>query len=292
MPSRKFTPDPEAAKEKRDAAMARLTAGVEAIQTSDGFREYLAVAAKFHQYSFHNQIMIWSQAPESTRVAGFNAWKELGRTVRKGEKGIAIFAPMMFKARETDDVAEDGETSTRDGTRIGFRLVYVFDISQTDGDDLPSINYQHTQGETAGALWTQIEQVAAALNVTIGADTEHAHASANGYYVPRERRIWVDPALTLDGKVSTVLHELAHALDYDAHAEQARTFDYATHRGERETVAEAVAYVAAEHFGLDTSEESFTYVAHWSKEPKVLKARMSEIQKLADALIVKLEAAA
>lgn len=286
---RRFTPDPEAAQEKRSAAMARLEAGIERIQTSEGFREYLKVASKFHAYSFNNQVLIWSQMPEASRVAGFHAWQDMGRTVRKGEHGIAIFAPMTFKAHDEDELGRAAiGTET---TRTGFRLVYVFDISQTDGDDLPSLDYHHTQGETAGALWVQVERTAAAQNVTIGADAEHAHGSANGYYVPRERRIWHDPALTLDGKVSTVLHELAHVLDYDAHKEEARTFDYQTHRGERETVAESVAYIVADFFGLDTAEESFTYVAHWSREPKVLKARMSEIQKLADALINALEAA-
>jgi len=284
--TRRFTPDPEAAQAKRDAAMERLSAGVEAIQTSEGFREYLKVAAKFHQYSFNNQILIWSQMPDASRVAGFNTWKDAGRIVRKGEKGIAIFAPMIFKAKdaEPDEIPRE--------TRTGFRLVYVFDISQTDGDDLPSLGYKHTEGETAHELWARIEQVAADKAISMSSDADNGHGGAHGYYVPRERRIWHDPALTLDGRVSTVLHELAHSLDYDAHEAEARTFDYQTHRGERETVAEAVAYIAAEHYGLDTSEEAFTYVATWAREPKVLKARMSEIAKLADALIVALEAVA
>lgn len=283
--SRRFTLDPEAAQAKRADALARLEAGIERIQTSEGFRAYLAVASRFHAYSFNNQVLIWSQMPDATRVAGFHAWQSMGRTVRKGEHGIAIFAPMMLKTREDGD-------DEHESTRVGFRLVYVFDQSQTEGDDLPALGYRHTEGETAGELWAQVEHVAASLNVTIGADEAHAHRSANGYYVPRDRRIWHDPALTLDGKVSTVLHELAHVMDYDAHADEARTFDYQAHRGERETVAESVAYIVADHFGLDTAEESFTYVAHWSREPKVLKARMGEIQKLSDALIVALDAAA
>src|SRR3990170_101339 len=100
---RRFTPDPEAAHEKRSAAMARLEAGIERIQTSEGFREYLKVASKFHAYSFNNQVLIWSQMPDASRVAGFHAWQEMGRTVRKGEHGIAIFAPMTFKVRDDED---------------------------------------------------------------------------------------------------------------------------------------------------------------------------------------------
>jgi antirestriction protein ArdC len=288
MSSRKFTRDPEVAAQKRADAISRLEAGLDAVTTSEGYRAWLRAASKFHQYSFSNQIAIAIQRPDATRVAGFKTWLELKRSVRKGAKGIQIIVPHVVKAKQEDhDAGEDAATPKRDG--ISFGLGYVFDVSDTDGEELPTLGYKHTEGETAGALWGRVLAVAVDRGYKLETDDRDAHG-ASGYFNPRSSEIWYRSTLSLDGSVSTVLHELAHAFDYAAHAERAESFDYVDHRGDRETVAESVAYIAADHFGLNTDGETFTYLASWAKDKAVLKARMGEIQKLADALINALEA--
>jgi antirestriction protein ArdC len=291
MTKRHGTTDPEAAQRKRAEALSRMEAAIEAVTTSDGFRDWLRTAAKFHHYSFGNQLLIAVQRPDATRVAGFRAWLELGRHVRKGSHGIQIIVPFgaRKRAESDDDDDEDGADSDRRRSSIGFGVGYVFDVSDTDGDELPTLGYAHTEGETAGELWQRIQAVAAELGTPIRSDERQT--SATGYFDPHKGEIWHRPDLSTDGRASTVLHELAHVLDWRAHAAAGDPFDYRDHRGERETVAEAVAYVAADHFELDTGAETFTYVASWAHDVKVLKARMGEIQRLADALITALEGA-
>jgi antirestriction protein ArdC len=281
-----YTPDPEAARVRRTEAFARLEAGVESVTTDEGFRAWLRAASRFHKYSFGNQLLIAFQRPDATRVAGFRAWQDLGRHVVKGAKGIQILVPHVRKVTEDADEAET-ETETR--AAVSFGVGYVFDVSDTDGEPLPALDYQHTEGDTAHELWGRIEAVAQAHGWRITSDERMIAAS--GYFDIRTSAIWHQPALSLDGRASTVLHEMAHALDYDAHRDRAESFDYRAHRGERETVAEAVAYVAADHFGLDTGTETFAYVASWARDKATLKARMGEIQTLSDRLITQLEAA-
>jgi hypothetical protein len=280
-----YTPDPEAARVRRTEAFARLEAGVESVTTDEGFRAWLRAASRFHQYSFGNQLMIAFQRPEATRVAGFRAWQELGRHVVKGAKGIQILVPHVRKVKD-DDVDVVG---TEPRAAVSFGVGYVFDVSDTDGEPLPALDYRHTEGDTAGELWERVEAVAQAHGWRITSDERTI--AATGYYDPRTGEIWHQPSLSLDGRASTVLHEMAHALDYAAHRDRAESFDYRAHRGERETVAEAVAYVAADHFGLDTGTETFAYVAAWAQDKTALKARMGEIQTLADLLITELESA-
>jgi hypothetical protein len=281
-----YTPDPEAARVRRTEAFARLEAGVESVTTDEGFRAWLRAASRFHSYSFGNQLLIAFQRPDATRVAGFRAWSDLGRYVRKGAKGIQILVPHVRKA--TDD--EDGETKTR--SAVSFGVGYVFDVSDTDGEPLPALDYRHTEGDTSGELWARVEAVAAGFGVPLRSDDRPGtRESTNGYFDPMKGEIWSRPTLSTDGRVSTVLHELAHVLDYRAHADTGDPFAYREHRGERETVAEAVAYVAADHFGLDTGTETFAYVAAWAQDKTALKARMGEIQTLADLLITELESA-
>lgn len=291
MSKRYVTADPEAAQRKRAEAIGRMEAAIEAVTTSEGFAAWLRTAAKFHSYSFGNQLQIAIQRPDATRVAGFRAWLELGRHVRKGAHGIQILVPFARKGA-ADDAGDDDEPGERAARRpMSFGVGYVFDVSDTDGEPLPTLGYVHTEGETAGELWARVAAVADGLGVPLRSDERPVRDGMNGYFDPHKGEIWHRPTLSTDGRVSTVLHELAHVLDWRAHAAAGDPFDYREHRGERETVAEAVAYVAADHFGLDTGAETFTYVASWARDVKVLKARMGEIQHLADALIVALEGA-
>jgi antirestriction protein ArdC len=275
---------------KTSEALSRLETGVAAIQSSDDFKQYLQVAARFHRYSFNNQILIAVQRPEATKVAGYRAWQELGRQVRKGAKGIQILVPFVPRTKDTSDDDAAPAPKLRAGSAMRFGVGYVFDVADTEGDELPALDYQHTQGETAHDLWRRALGVASQNGCTI--TNEGEHTTATGYYNPATRTIWHQDSLSLDGRVSTVLHELAHMFDHDAHQAAGASFDYVNHRGERETVAEAVAYVAGLHFGLDTSRETFTYVATWARDGATLKARLGEIQTLANTLIAALETVA
>lgn len=290
MANRQFTPDPEAAQRKRQEAIDRLTHGLETVATSDGFRAWLRTASKFHSYSFGNQILIWIQRPDATRVAGFRAWSDVGRYVRKGAKGISIMVPHVYKARPADDDADDADAATA-RPRVRFGIGYVFDVADTDGAELPTLGYQMIEGETSGELWQRIAAVADGLGVPLACDARPVRDGIEGYFDPLKGEIWYRPELTLDGRSATVLHELGHVLDHRAHADAGEPFDYRNHRGDRETVAEAVAYVAADHFGLDTGSASFTYLASWARDQAVLKARLGEIQAISDRLITALEGA-
>lgn len=284
--SKRFSPDPEAARAKRAEALARLEAGIAAIQDSDSFKSYLRMAARFHHYSFRNQLLIAMQRPDATRVAGFHAWKDLGRSVKKGAKGIAIIVPRTYGKRTAEQTMAESVRAQEDETDepgVYFATGYVFDVSDTEGEDLPNLDYRHTTGATAHELWGRIERYVAAHNLAI--TSEPREQGPTGFYQPATRTIWHDPTLQLDGRASTVLHELAHSID--PHSEIAS--DYAAHRGERETVAEAVAFIVASHFGLDTAGESFVYVAKWSADRETFKRALAQIQQLSDTLITDLE---
>lgn len=259
-------------------ALERMEAAIDAIHNSDDFKRFLKVAAAFHRYSFGNQLLIAAQMPDATRVAGYRTWRKLGRQVRKGEHGITIIVPHTYKGtRLVDD--EGNEQPGK--PRVYFGSGHVFDVSQTDGEPLPQI-YQHTAGETQAALFERARSFANSRGIGIDIDASGQSTGANGYFDPRARRIWIDEALDTDGRTSTLLHELAHALD--PHTGEAG--DYQQHRGERETVAEAASYVVAEHFGFDVSAESFAYVAIWSTGDKaVFKRALTDIQKISAEMI-------
>ena len=122
--------------EKRSQLVAQLRQGIEQVKDSKRFAEYLAFAGRFHHYSFNNRILIWAQRPGASQVAGFQSWKQLGRHVRKGEKGIAILAPMTFKP-EVEQAGPEAEDVGATRAVVGFRVVHVFDVSQTEGEALP-----------------------------------------------------------------------------------------------------------------------------------------------------------
>lgn len=255
-------------------ALERLEAAIEAIQTSDDFRRYLKTAAMFHRYSFGNQLLIAAQHPGATRVAGYKTWQKLNRQVRKGERGIKIIVPFVKAVRDADS------DETRRTVRF-FGTGTVFDVSQTDGEPLPTLNYQHTEGETQGALFERAQVFAQARGLTVEVSDNDRGTGAYGFFDRRAALIWLKASSDLDGRTSTLLHELAHALDEKC----AIDGEYAAHRGERETVAEAAAYVVAQHFGFDTSTETFTYVATWARDKATFKAALADIQKISAQMI-------
>ena len=270
MTSRKFTRDPEAAAAKRSALVASLEDGFTRCQDSGEYKAYLDVAAKFHNYSINNQMLIWMQRPHAQRVAGFHTWLSLGRAVRKGEKGISIMAPMTY----SKTVERDGEEV--DETRIAFRSVAVFDIAQTDGDDLPEAPVTRLAGDDELGLYDELATIAAAENLPITRE-EQPGQEANGYYNRARGLIWVSPELVPTMAAKTLCHELAHHFGGSDCTRQ-----------ENETIAESVAYLVLGHFGIDASDYSFGYLACWT-DAKTFKAKLADIHATANQIIERIE---
>lgn len=244
--------------------IADLDAGVRDLFASDRWRSYLEFLAKFHRYSANNTIAIYLQRPTASLAASFSDWRRRGRKVRKGEHGIKILAPHTIK--DVDD--ETGEIKQR----LGFHLAYCFDVSQTDGKDLPEGPARQLTGSVDGYahIWDTLLAVSP-VPVSIEPIED---CDANGYYSHTDQRI--------------VVHEIAHAL---LHAKGAKEAD--ADRSTREVQAESVAYVVCRALGLDTSDYSFGYVAGWSadKELKALKASLDAIVRTSDKIIKAFEPA-
>lgn len=276
----RFKANKEAAQQKQTEALAKLEEGITALATSGDWQEYLAFQSRFHQYSFRNIVMIYEQMPEASRVAGYRVWQKLGRQVRKGETGITIFAPVTRKIEDKD---------SGDSKRIisGFKTATVFDVSQTDGEDLPDI-CSPIQGDDAG-LFDALTDFAHAQGFT----TQFDSAGPNGvcHFAPGGIEITINPLLSPLHQAKTMAHELGHALLHSAQ-------QYREHNDSSvlELEAESVAFVVLNCMGLDSGDYSFAYVSDWAdgtdEAIAQLKESGSRIQKAAKDIISAVEAAA
>ena len=252
----------------------KIDDGVKAVFESDKYKDCLRYMSKFTNYSAGNCILIMLQKPEASLVAAFGKWKQLGRTVNKGEKGIAILAPMTFrnKQSENEDEEEQDEAETR---TLGFRKVYVFDVSQTSGEPVP----EYVSDLDEDIEEEHVEAVISAVRSVTGlpVDVEEISGGAKGYYSHSEQRIVIQAGLSGAQAVKTAIHECAHALLHDPD-KNLPTAD--TTRSDKEVQAESVAYIVASRYGLDTSEYSFPYIASWShgKQLEQLNRFLNEIQ--------------
>jgi len=254
----------------QDAALLRLEQAVGAIHDSESFRRWLDISSRFHTYSLGNQILIAFQRPDATYVAGFHAWLKLGRHVRRGETGIRIMVPHVRKV--TND---EGQEERR---VFGFGTGVVFDVTQTDGEPLPEHVVPRLEGEGGAALWEGLQHFAATEGVSVTvAEPEQLPADVMGYYESQAKAIVVG-AHSQSQKTKTLAHELGHHI--------ARIDD----RAANECIAEGIAYVVCAHFGLDTGERSFPYVAGWAREPDVLKGVLGTIQSASATIINGVEA--
>ncbi|MGP1346142.1 MAG: ArdC family protein [Phycisphaerales bacterium] len=244
---------------------------------------FLRVMGRFHRYSLGNLLLILCQRPDATRVAGFHTWRSLGRTVRKGEKGIAILAPMRLKPRKDDK--SKGSTSAEndsgeDKACIRFRVVHVFDISQTDGDPLPEpARIGGDPGEALACLEHAITSSGIVLN------TVDTLGNADG--VSRGGTIEVREGLSDAVRFSVLVHEWAHELLHHAGKD-----DPAVERPSktvRETEAEAVAFVVSHSIGLDTNTASADYIRMYAGDPNTLAASLDRIQRTACTIIEAIE---
>lgn len=293
--------DPKAAAEARKAEMEAMTAklenGVKDVFSSDGYKEYLNFCAKLPRYSVNNQILIMLQKPEATMCQSFGGWKDMNRHVKKGEKGIRILAPAPYKMeREQDKLDGNGKAILdKDGEPVkekvevtinAFKPVSTFDISQTEGDPIPTIGVAELTGSVEGykTLLEAIQDV-----VPVPVTFENIESGAKGYFHLEENRIAVQEGMSEAQTVKTIIHEAAHQA---LHSKEA--FDSSAEKkskNQKETEAESVAYVVCQHYGIDTSDYSFAYVATWSegKEVPELKASLDTIRRTASDLIVKID---
>lgn len=268
MTSCKFKPNAEIAQQKKQDALDKLTKGIEQLLNSGDWHKYLQTQAKFHRYSFNNCLLILMQRPDAAQVAGFNAWKQMGRNVKKGEKGISILAPLVRSVESS----EDGSTER---TLSGFRTVAVFDIEQTEGDPLPEVCHS-LQGDDQG-LFNLLQ----AFATNIGIPVNVRELAVNGfcrYDQGKPIEIAINEKLAPLHKAKSLAHELAHALAHNPK-------EYGEHRGDMELEAESTAYVILNHFGLDSAAYSFGYVADWQRSAdKDLKGTLEQIKSSAQVI--------
>ena len=280
----------------------RLEAGIQALFESEQYKAYLTAMSKFHNYSFNNTLLIAMQKPDASLVAGFGKWRDdFERHVKRGEKGIKILAPSPYKVKKQMEkidpatqkpvIGADGKpvTEEREIEIPAFRVVTVFDVSQTEGKEIPDIAVSELTGsvEQYQDFFTALEK---ASPVPIA--FENIKGGAHGYYHLEEKRIAIAEGMSELQTLKTAIHEIAHAklhaIDKDAPAiEQADRPDRRT----REVQAESVAYAVCQHYGLDTSDYSFGYVAGWSsgQELSELKASLETIRKAANELITDID---
>lgn len=274
----------------------RLEQGITELFDSERYKEYLQVMSKFHNYSFNNTLLIAMQKPDASLIAGFNAWKNnFGRNVMRGEKGIRILAPSPYKIRQevekkdpqTGKTVTDSNgkpvTETKEIQIPAYKVVAVFDVSQTEGRELPSISANELTGDVE-----QYEDFFAALEKTspVPMGFEKIEGGAHGYYHLEEKRIAIDEGMSQLQNLKTAIHEIAHAKLHDIDLNAPEQPDRPDRRT-REVQAESIAYTVCQHYGLDTSDYSFGYVAGWSsgRELAELKTSLETIRATAAEII-------
>ncbi|MBU6428678.1 MAG: ImmA/IrrE family metallo-endopeptidase [Cyanobacteria bacterium REEB65] len=264
-------------------AMAKLEEGIKALTSSDAWERYLRMQAAFHRYSFSNTVLIYSQMPDATRVAGIRTWNKLGRSVIKGQKAIWILAPVAVGKKADQDL--DGDDADETQRRVvAFRPVPVFDLSQTEGDELPSPVCMLT-GNTSSQLFEHLATFSEKRGCPL--TVEAISGGANGFFDPTANRIVVREGLAPDHACKTLAHEIAHSILH-------RDLEiYREHRGDCELEAESASFVVLAHHGINAGQYSFGYVSSWQgggeAAIKALKASAQRIQVTAKAIIDSIE---
>ncbi|MFC1915214.1 ArdC-like ssDNA-binding domain-containing protein [Chloroflexota bacterium] len=278
LPDYSFAIEPEVKERKIDEVLKKLKEGVIDIQESGNFKQFLLTMSKFHDYSIGNLILIMMQKPEASRVAGFKTWKDLGRFVKKGEKGIAILAPCMPPKGQKTEPKEDEEEEIN-VSPIYFKVVHVFDISQTEGEALPEFDVPALTGEANEELFERIMVVTRVQGLDVSFDSRpHQDPAIKGMYSGKS--IWVRPEESRAQQLKTLLHEVAHYYSENV---------FRIPRRDAETIAESVAFTVGAHFGFDSGTRSFSYVALWAEDKKVLEANLAAIRKVSTKMFDALE---
>ena len=293
--------DAKTEKQKVQEITEKLEQGIKELFESEKYKTYLNTMSKFHNYSFNNTMLIAMQKPDATLVAGFKAWqKNFDRHVKKGEKGIRILAPAPYKIKEEQEKLDPvtGEIMLdKNGMPIteeveikipAFRVVPVFDVSQTDGKELPDIGVN----ELSGSVEDYEDFMQALTEVSpVPITYEDIEGEAKGYFHTTDHRITIQEGMSQSQTVKTAIHEVAHAKLHDRERNQDIDKVLDKDRNTKEVEAESVAYTVCQHFGIDTSDYSFGYIAGWSsdRDMKELKSSLDTIRKTASELITGIE---
>lgn len=296
--------DERTEKQKVQEITDKLEEGLKELFESEKYKTYLSTMSKFHNYSFNNTLLIAMQKPEATLVAGYKAWqKNFERHVNKGEKAIRILAPAPYKIKEERDKLDPvtGEMMFDENgmpqkeqvevTIPAFRAVSVFDVSQTDGKPIPELEAQELLSTVEGYE----DFVQALMNVApVPIGFEDIPGDSKGYFHTEEKRIAVQENMSESQTLKTMVHEVAHSMLHNKEINRDDlTEEPAKDRNTKEVEAESVAYTVCQHFGIDTSDYSFGYIAGWSsgKDMKELKSSLDTIRKTASELITGIEGA-
>ncbi len=261
---------PEEAKKIASDALATLSGHLKAGR-SDQLIAYLAAMGRFHRYSINNLFLILSQCPDAQHVAGFQTWKQLGRWVRKGEKGIVILAPMLLRPKEE---AEAGTTTSEKPVKpfLRFRAVYVFDVSQTDGEPLPET--VRFAGDPSGHL-DRLKRIVAQSGITL----RYGDLPPGALGVSRGGSIGIQPGLPPAEEFAVLVHEFAHErLHHGNDRPNSKTI--------RETEAEAIAFVVATGIGLNAATASSDYISLYDGDSETLAASLDRIQRTATEILI------
>ena len=286
-------------KQKVQEITEKLEQGIKELFESEKYKTYLNTMSKFHNYSFNNTMLIAMQKPDATLVAGFKDWqKNFDRHVKKGEKGIRILAPAPYKIKEERDkidpvtqellLDKDGNPQKEEVeiTIPAFRAVSVFDLSQTDGKPIPELTAKELLSDVEG-YQDMIRAVEAISPVPI--ELEEIAGDSKGYYDREAKRIAVQENMSESQTLKTMIHEVAHSKLHSKEVEQDEQMR--KDRNTKEVEAESVAYTVCQHFGVDTSDYSFGYIAGWSsgRDTKELRSSMDTIRRTASELITGIE---
>ena len=286
-------------KQKVQEITEKLEQGIKELFESEKYKTYLNTMSKFHNYSFNNTMLIAMQKPDATLVAGFKAWqKNFDRHVKKGEKGIRILAPAPYKIKEERDkidpvtqellLDKDGNPQKEEVeiTIPAFRAVSVFDVAQTDGKPIPELAAKEFLSDVEG-YQDMIRAVEAISPVPI--ELEEIAGDSKGYYDREAKRIAVQENMSEGQTLKTMIHEVAHSKLHSKEVEQDEQMK--KDRNTKEVEAESIAYTVCQHFGVDTSDYSFGYIAGWSsgRDTKELRASMDTIRRTASELITGIE---
>lgn len=283
-------------KEQMEEISKKLEEGVSKIFTSDQYLQYLKTMTRFHHYSFNNTILIALQNPNATWVAGYRAWQQkFHRQVKKGERGIQIISPMQYKVREEQKQKEQGGQPVSQGrqsdnskeeaeeTRTYFRVTSVFDISQTVGEPLPTLEVPDLEGDQKNYEgFMEALRSVSPVPVRFGQIEDEG---SKGYYSNTAKEIVIREGMSQSQTMKTGVHECAHALLHDA--DHLKTTGEAKDRQTMEVEAESVAFSVCQYFGLDTSDYSFPYIASWAvgRQKEALKESMDLIRKTSGSIV-------
>lgn len=269
----------------------KLQQGIEKLFDSDTYKNYLKTMSKFTSYSLNNTLLIAMQKPDATTVAGYNTWKQMNRQVVKGSKAIKILAPCIYKKKPDSDSSDipdknmlnkdDEDSAKPKKILVGFKIVNVFDYSQTEGEPLPEITHKLEGSVDEYADFMEALKQFSPVPIEFKA----IDGSANGYYHLVDKNIVVDVGMSQMMNCKTAIHEITHALLHDKDTGLEK--DNLPNKETKEVQAESVAFTVCHYYGIDTSDYSFGYIGGWSngKDLKELKSSLETIRQTAQTII-------